>query len=94
MSEDSSDRELWMKRTNELVQKIRVSGKRTITTSKPSAENVKRKDASFPFQSPKNDHSNNSFKTTRTKQTSIRMMRTSAKTQTLLSFFARLNRSL
>src|SRR4051794_1351450 len=87
MSEDSPDRELWNKRTNELVQKIRVSGKQPITTSKiTTTENIKRKDASFSFQQPKNEHSKN-IKTTRTSVKSTRIISTT-KTQTLHSFFA------
>ncbi|RIA92792.1 DNA repair metallo-beta-lactamase-domain-containing protein [Glomus cerebriforme] len=90
MSEDS----LWEKRTNELVQKIRVSGniekktsiKRSIITT---TENVKQKDAFFSSQS-KNERSQNSFKATRAKQNNDKTARTisTTKTQTLLSFFA------
>src|SRR2546430_1062476 len=91
MSEDSPDRELWNKRTNDLVQKVRASEKQSITTSKftTTTGNIKRKDASFSFQPLKVDHSK-SIKITRTKQNNVKTTRSTSttKTQTLHSFFA------
>ncbi|GET01747.1 DNA repair protein Pso2/Snm1, putative [Rhizophagus clarus] len=89
MSEDSPDCELWDKRTNELVQKIRNtemknSTKRSIT--KTTIESIKQ-DASFSLQA-KNEHSKNNIKT-RFKQNNTKTTRTisTTKTQTLFSFF-------
>jgi hypothetical protein len=93
MTEDSPDCELWDKRTNELVQKIRNAETKTLTkqsistTSKTIIENIKQEDASFSFQ-PKNERSKSSIET-RLKQKNTKTTRstTTTKTQTLFSFF-------
>ncbi|CAB4376901.1 unnamed protein product [Rhizophagus irregularis] len=94
MSEDSPDCEIWDKRTNELVQKIRntetkTSTNRSITTTgKTTSEYINQENASFSFQ-PKNERSKNTIKT-RLKQNNTKTTRTisTTKTRTLFSFFA------
>ncbi|CAG8624681.1 2293_t:CDS:2 [Funneliformis caledonium] len=88
MSEDSSEHETWNRRTNELIQKLRITGDTESVV-------VERKDAFFYSQSPspRKELSKNkisSVKTTRVKQNNVKLTRitSTTNTPTLFSFFA------
>ncbi|CAI2172419.1 14516_t:CDS:2 [Funneliformis geosporum] len=89
MSEDSPDHEIWNRRTNELIQKLRISGDTESVV-------IERKDAFFysqPPSTPRKELSKNkisSTKTTRTKQNNVKSTRptSTTNTPTLFSFFS------